>query len=1246
MVRRFETDPIDGDERLGEAIEAFLALAEGGEPPDPETFAARYPELNDDLRAALEGLALVKGLVGETSGPGHRLESGRRVAGYRIVRELGRGGMGTVYEAVHVDLDRPVALKVLGIHAAPDSNGRRRFLNEAKTAAGLHHTHIVPVFDVGQVGGLCYYAMQRIEGSGLDRVLRHLRRDRSVAAGTNPGGSTPGGNGSGWLGWSSRRSTATYPVAPRGSEEETGTWLGHSRINAAAIGPAAERKHEDEPTPFDPPRGSAYYRWVAEVGREAAEALAHAHRRGIIHRDVKPSNLLVDARGIVWVADFGLARRLTDPGLTHHDSLLGTPRYMSPEQAKTGPIDGRTDVYSLGATLYELLTLRPPFQGQSAAELVEQIGNREPTALRQFDPRIPRDLETIVLKTLSKRPADRYATAAELAEDLERFLHLEPVRARRISAAGRLWRFTRRHPGMSAVSTIAAATVLAVATTAYVRVIRERDRALASDSKAQDAIVGEKAANLKYRDALREQLTSSAILVRRSNDPNRRVTALKYLKDAAALDPEPVQRAKLRDEAVESLVLRNVEPSAGFPTGATRGIVFGPEGTRLAALSEDEFSLWDVASRKPLGRHQLSPTNPDPVTPPGAGGRRGGRRTPFNGVAMAGRSFMLVLPDGHGLRLLDTTTGAPVRDLLLPVMPGRRISSVIAAPDGHRLVTIEFVDPRSEHGRPNGPGGGPPHPPTIEYRLFDPDRIATPIKALAQWEVSPAAGWVRNSALVAISPDGKFLATARGGDTAVALWASDDGRSLGTIESQVELTALAFGPSGLLATAGGGEIRLWEIETRMSVGSFNPYQSYVRLLRFNPRGTLLALAGFGADIELWDPSTHDVVAVLPTTEHPDDVAFSHDGRTLAASSGKTATTSVWTVVSAVARVQLSGFDSLPTTLAFRDDGALAIGSTLKGTIRFWQPGTCPSATQEVDMGTAPETGSGDRPAALVFDDQQRLISVDSEAVRFGPSLAADAGRPSRSVLPEPRGRFGRNYGPFAPPIAFAPRGRTLFVARGPQVLAWRPDDPDHWETLRLPRGGDASRGDRERHRGDPPPLTWGQIATSPTGDRLYLLEGSLAGGDVSAVTVEGTRTQRLAWDFPPAATCLALSADGSVLAIGDRTGHVTLLDTTRGTSQSRFSVTAGENEGGVSRLAFAPSGRELAVGIQPGRIELWSLGDKSAPLLHLPPHRGFLTTLAFDTTGRHLASAGSDKIVAVWDLELLRNELGRIGLAW
>ncbi len=437
MSRATESDPMtetplhDRDERLGEAIEAYLALVESGTATDADEFASLYPDLKDDLRAALDGLAMVQGLVGESGGrAGGRLEAGRRVAGYRIVRELGRGGMGIVYEAVHVDLDRPVALKVLGMHSAPDSTGRRRFLNEAKTAAGLHHTHIVPVFDVGQVGGLCYYAMQRIEGCGLDRVVKALRKGRSTAAGSSIG--------------RVRKSKASIAPSVAAIDllnassmgDPTRSWFAASSAKkAGGVIPNDERS--DEVPPFEPPRGWEYYRWVARAGHQAADALAHAHGRGVIHRDIKPSNLLVDGRGTVWVADFGLARRISDPSMTQTESLIGTPRYMSPEQAVQDPIDVLTDVYSLGATLYELLTLHPPHDGRTTAELIGQIRDKEPVSPRKRDPRLPRDLETIVLKAMAKRPRDRYASSADLAEDLQRFLDTEPVKARRITPVGR-----------------------------------------------------------------------------------------------------------------------------------------------------------------------------------------------------------------------------------------------------------------------------------------------------------------------------------------------------------------------------------------------------------------------------------------------------------------------------------------------------------------------------------------------------------------------------------------------------------------------------------------------------------------------------------------------------------------------------------------------------------------------------------------------------------------------------------------
>ena len=1336
MVRRVETDPIDRDERLGEAIEAYLALAEEGRTPDPEQFAARYPDLGDDLRDALDGLALVQGLVGDPHGPGHGLESGRRIAGYRIVRELGRGGMGIVYEAVHVGLDRPVALKVLGSHATPDSSGRRRFLNEARTAAGLHHTHIVPVFDVGQVGGLCYYAMQRIEGAGLDRVLRHLRHDRSIAAGSSlgQGGTTPTSKRTRSLGLGASplpgvqptettpTGTPLVPAAPPpppfvpGLVDDTASWhnLGEPRVIDGSLG-HSRREPDDTPPPFEPPRGSAYYRWVAEIGRQAAEALHHAHHRGIVHRDIKPSNLLVDARGIVWVADFGLARRLADPSQTQHDSLLGTPRYMSPEQARIGPIDGRSDVYSLGATLYELLTLRPPFEGRTAAELVEQISGRDPVPPRRFDSRIPRDLETILLKTLSKRPADRYATAMDLADDLKRFQSHEPVRARRISPLGRFWRFTRRHPSQTIVSATAAATVFAVLTVAYIQMMQKRDLANQMSAETRVALKKTDEANRAYQAMLHELLQSQAELVHRSNLPNRRVRGLDLVQKAAALGPSPAQALRLRDKAVEFLMLRDVEARPGFATGATHGLVFAALGTRLAAIDDDggELSLWDAESRQLLARPRLRAALP-------AGNRRG--PGPFPGgpyIAALGQGVATILQpnNGLGLRLFDAVTGDLVRDLKTPE---RQFRALYASGRGDRLVTIEQIPPpspgRSGRGGPgsepgpvpdSGPGPGSGAGPRSEYvvNLWDPERwspesIGEPIATLARWEI-PARGvsTFPSFPLVAIAPDGAVVATALSRTSTVAFWSADNGESLGEIETRGELRVLALGPDNLMATAGGGIIQLWDTDSETSLGQITPQQSNIHVLRFHPRGALLAAAG--TDVELWDPSSRGVVAVLPADESDrsepsrggiEDLAFSPDGRTLVASTHGT-TTPAWAIVDPVAQARLSGFDAQPVSLALRDDGLLAVASR-GGAIWFWQAGHCANTLQRARGGARasdaaasaatantapPNAAAGSRPASLAFDDRGRLILLDADALQCWDQAPrnTEAFRISLPALAAPSGGLSRlfrgNPSQMGTPLVRTPDGRMLFLARQSQILAWHSSEPDQLRALTLPSLPEPPPdSDRERRRtesGDPErgvrtpwPLSWQRMAVSPDGARLYLSDNW---SRVHALALEGDRARWLDWSLDIRARTLALSPDGTELAIADRgrpsiapdgrplatvdrgrPGSVALIDTKRGIEAARLEPTNNEDEGQISSLVFAPNGRELAAGTQQGLIDVWSLDHPSAPRIHLPGHRGSVNVLAFDPKGRHLASGGNDRTVAIWDLGIIRDELGRLRLGW
>ncbi len=1426
-------DPSDDDERVGEAVEAYLSLAEKGPAPAIEDFAERYPELKDDVRSALEGLELVHGLLGlgsaHGSGPGcgsgldHRIESGRRIAGYRVVRELGRGGMGTVYEAVHVGLDRPVALKVLGTHAAPDSSARRRFLNEARTAAGLHHTHIVPVFDVGQVGGLCYYAMQRIEGSGLDWVVRHLRRSRPPLSG---GGGGPASGrfvapdaqsvsgvssintrlgqlwvrvSSGWLKRQHRHNglgqgiaspvtilplsppsqpgIAVGARAPLGLGDSTASWsqgsrqtrLDASRVSMeaaslaivpvsegslAAIDPAARRR-DDEPVPFDPPRGSSYFRWVAEVGLQSADALEHAHHQGVIHRDVKPSNLLIDGRGNIWVTDFGLARRLADPGLTHHDSLLGTPRYMSPEQARTGSIDGRTDVYSLGATLYELLTLRPPFDGRSAAELIEQIGQDEPAPPSTVDPRVPRDLETIVLKALAKRPADRYSTAAELAEDLARYLNHEPVKARRISPVGRMWRVARRHPGITGVTTVAAATILAIATFAYVRVSDQRDQAIDARGKLQEAVLHLKEADHQKRADMKKDYWQLSVIVGQTFNPNRRTVGLDFIRKAVALEPEPELRPLLRDEAVKFLVLRDVETRPELAVSRASSLVFGRSGQRLGIVSDDneELGLWNAEHGQRLATYSLRGGSSAVSGPPettvteslgsdraGAGqlsgadsarsrigatagtgtGQASSSARHFRGprVAMAGNYVAAVLPDDSGVRLIDAVSAAPFRTL---PRRGSSVVGVLGDPGGQRLLTIETVsddlmsaemeglpdwDPTEFHGK-------------YQVNLWDPDHLDAPIRSLV-WlpepiprdqrtgpSARPGTGSGPGSStssvwpLVAISPDAKTVAVAPRNGTVVRLFSGEDGmpkreRERGRpaiIMNPAQNSALALGPNAMLATAGGGSVRIYDLDNPTIPTSFTSNQNFTWLMRFSPHGSLLALAGLG-QIELWDPVARSLVNQLPNSEQASDVAFSSDGQTLAAV-GRAGGALVWKVIDSAMRTQLSGFDARPSSLAFNPDGGLA-GGSWDGTVWFWRDGRCPEIgtpwPQPVSGKDESEPGGGrpspagrdganrrggpadrgrppwggppnqdrDRPTSLAFDVQGRLVAHNTHGLRVWPTGPISAHATPEIQLPLPPA-VGATYNMM--PMAKTADGRIMVLVRSSAIFLWHAESPDKLiSVIPPPHSGlePAAGSSNAPRRGatasaEATPLKIRTIQVAPRGDRVYLIDQN---GLTHAWAIEShaerapaqVQARDLGWSLQTTdwASSLALRRDGKLLAVGDRAGTVTLIDTHGPKVLALIKPSSGEVESLLLAVAFSPDGHDLAVGSQPGTISIWSVAQPTRPRLRLrlPGHKGLVTNLAFDAQGQRLASATDrDPLVEVWDLELIQQELARMGLA-
>jgi serine/threonine protein kinase/tetratricopeptide (TPR) repeat protein len=488
--------------QLGRVADEFAERVRRGERPDVEEFARAHPEIADVLRDLLPALCspTEDGPLGPTPVPAALGE-------YRILREIGRGGMGVVYEAVQESLGRQVALKVLPPQAVADPVRRERFRREARAAGRLHHTNIVPVFGVGEHGGLHYYAMQYVPARGLDAALRAL--------GGPPPSRSPTGD-------------PTEPSADCGLDE-----LG----SQSAI--------PNPPLPGPDREGAEHYRRVARIGVQAAEALAYAHAHGVIHRDVKPANLLLDAGGTVWVTDFGLAKT-ADPDLTRSGDVVGTLRYMPPEQFR-GEYSQRGDVYSLGLTLYELAALRPAFDAPDWHRLADQIARREPVPPRRLDRRVPRDLETIILRAAAKEPDRRYGTAAELADDLRRFLADEPVLARRLGPWGHVARWCRRNPAVAGLSGLAAALILVGfalvfwqwrrAERTLVQVAAQRQRAEANFAWARTAVdellsaVGEEMADVPRLGAVRRRLLEKALalhqefLRERANDPDVRLEA-------------------------------------------------------------------------------------------------------------------------------------------------------------------------------------------------------------------------------------------------------------------------------------------------------------------------------------------------------------------------------------------------------------------------------------------------------------------------------------------------------------------------------------------------------------------------------------------------------------------------------------------------------------------------------------------------------------------------------------------------
>jgi eukaryotic-like serine/threonine-protein kinase len=888
--------------------EEFAKRFRQGERPTLKEYIDRYPDLADEIRDLFPAMVEIECAepVVESSAP----PTLRHVGDYRILRQLGRGGMGVVYEAEQASLGRRVALKVLPFHAREDFKTLERFKREARAAARLHHTNIVPVFEVGQDGNLCYYTMQFIQGQGLDQVIEELNRLKGASERRSPTGPD-----------SPKESKDREVRVPRSPELAKSMLTGRFMARDATAVTLAEESSALPATELCKPSVTSsavlpgqtdfsavesdcrhYFESVARIGQQTAAALAYAHERGIIHRDIKPSNLLLDASGIVWVTDFGLAKT-EEADLTESGDILGTIRYMSPERFNSR-CDARADVYALGMTLYELLVLRPAFECRDRMTLIAQIASDEPARPRTIDPRIPRDLETIVLKAMAKDPARRYETAQGMGEDLRRFLDGEPIKARRTSVLGRAKLWSRRHPalaGLYAVLIVSTIGTSLLASYLYNSLrqseITRKEKEEAEEREIQDlyaSYVAQANASRFSRqvgqrfDTL-EAVRKAANLVRQRNMPVERLDVLRNLAISALALPD-LQRVRTWEglppgtvawraddqlrfyarASQEGLIsLRRIdtdEEITQFGAGSRHALLlFSPGGRFLLANDGQQFRVWDVSMPQqpmvcrgsgdtcvfhPDGSHLLVSTGDgclslyDLQTP---------SQAPSNLANLQPARFPFLAYDPTGNRLVSVRAG---KALILDAKTGKVLTSIPESqtaeraawhPSGNYLALV-----CNEH----------------KVRVWDLKRMTL---------TAALTGCRSARVLPYFSPDGDQLLT-EGWESMLRVWDWRTGRQVLQLPGA---NALNFGP--------GGRVLIAE-ESRLSlvVLAGGEYRSFVQQSAvaqdiaqwapsIHPEGRVFAVP-MSDRVRLFDLVTGDELADLPQTNYT--VAFQQDGALL------------------------------------------------------------------------------------------------------------------------------------------------------------------------------------------------------------------------------------------------------------------------------------------------------------------------------------------------------------------------------
>ncbi len=846
------SSPTEDDARLADLVEEITRRMDRGEVVDASDYLVQHPDLAEQLTelipavTALGALGISANRSPLTDGLCDKTLSSefRRLGDFQIQREISRGGMGIVYEARQLSLGRRVALKVLPVASMLDQRQLVRFQTEVHAAASLQHPNIVPVHSVGSDRGVHYYAMQYIDGQSLACVLKELKQEVDAA-------------------------TPSSSVSRAAASLEASDFCARSFRRSADYGRA-----------------------VARLGIQAAEGFHHAHQHGIIHRDVKPGNLLLDKQQRLWVTDFGLARVEQDSQLTATGDLVGTLRYMSPEQAGgvNRTVDHRTDIYSLGATLYEMLTLRPAFDDEGRRDLLTQIALSDPPLPSRLNPRVPADLETIVLKAMDKDPNGRYDTAADLAGDLRRFLEYRPILARRPTRIARFSKWLRRHPAL--VNSLFAAVVLIAVGSAIssLLILQQRGETERALQKAQLNFL-QSETNRELAEQARDQMERSlyvrglglaahawhdgdsigAAALLRANPafrdrPELRGFEWDYLQSmlatkhqllsqqpqewtATAWSSDGLYVASADDQGTIQLwTTENWQRHATLSghTAAVHALVFSPTGDQLASCSEDgTVRLWHVARAQETRRIK---------------------------DAHGGAAVFSVAYSPDASRLLSGGADNEARLWELPAMQprgrlrghSREIRSVAYSDDGRKIATAS----NDRDVRLWNAGSG--------------ELLAT---------CQGHSGMVLS---VCFTANGQYLVSGSN-DHTIRLWNASDGQLLAVLEQQHDgVQTLAALPDGNDFVTGdrGGQMRRWHVQGKRLIDRWQLRDhEHFHAVQLAPGGRYWAGLTSDGRLLLRDLATKRTKVVQQGIEvdyplsHSETVAFSPDGKRLYCSSG-------------------------------------------------------------------------------------------------------------------------------------------------------------------------------------------------------------------------------------------------------------------------------------------------------------------------------------------------------------------------